>query len=84
MNKPMNMKTNNLIKWWNGRKENAKKKAIAAFKSDYKVSEKDGKIYLIHNGYAFAVVKDNTSASEIAAKLNAARDAALEYEGLWK
>ena len=46
------------------------------------MSEKDGKIYLIHNGYAFAVVKDNTSASEIAAKLNAARDAALEYEGL--
>lgn len=39
----MNMKTNSLIKWWNGRKENAKRKAIAAFKSDYKVSEKDGR-----------------------------------------
>lgn len=75
---------NRLIKWWNDRKESSKKKAIEAFKTDYKVSERNGKIYLVHSGYAFAVLPDEITAAEIANELNNARNAALEYEGLCK
>lgn len=73
---------NNLIKWWNDRKEAAKRKAIEAFKTDYKVSERNGKIYLVHQGRAFAVLPDEMTAAEMANELNNARNAALEYEGL--
>lgn len=73
---------NRLIEWWNSRRELSKKKAIEAFKSDYKVSERNGKIYLVLQGYAFAVLPDKMTAGEIANKLNNARNAALEYEGL--
>lgn len=71
-----------LIKWWNDQKENSKRKAIAAFKADYKVSESNGKIYLMHQGRAFAVLPGEMTAVEIANELNNARNAALEYEGL--
>lgn len=73
---------NKLINWWNSRRELSKKKAIEAFKSDYKVSEKNGKLYLIHQGYAFDVMPLSATAEEITAKLNEARRAALEFEGL--
>lgn len=73
-----------LIKWWNDHKEKSKRKAIEAFKTDYKVSERNGKIYLVHQGYAFAVLPEEMTAAEIANELNNARNAALEYEGLCK
>lgn len=78
------MKMNRLIKWWNDHKENSKRKAIEAFKADYKVSERNGKIYLVYQGYAFAVLSDKMTASEIAKELDNARNAALEYGGLCK
>lgn len=75
---------NRLIEWWNNRKESSKRKAIEAFKADYKVSERNGKIYLVYQGRAFAVLHDKMIAAEIANELNNARNAALEYEGLCK
>lgn len=76
------MKMNRLIKWWNDQKENSKIKAIKAFKADYKVSERNGKIYLVYQGHAFAELPEEMTAAEIANELDNARNAALEYEGL--
>lgn len=76
------MKMNILIKRWNDYKENFKRKVIEDFKADYKVSERNGTIYLVHQGRAFAVLPDKMTASEIAKELDNARNAALEYAGL--
>lgn len=71
-----------LAQVWTDHKEKSTANEIAAIKSDFKVCEKDGKIYLTHNGYAFATMPKESTAAEIAAKLNEARKAALEFEGL--
>ncbi len=71
-----------IIDWWNDRKESSRKNEIENVRFDFKVAERNGKIYLMHKGYAFAVIAKDMSASEIAAKLNEARKAALEFEGL--
>lgn len=76
------MKKSFLIKWWKRHKELSKKKEINAFKSGYKVSERNGKIYLVHQGFAFAVLPNEMTAIEIADELNNAHNAALEFEGL--
>lgn len=71
-----------IIDWWNDRKESSRKNEIENIKGDFKVAERNGKIYMTHHGFAFAVIAKDMSASEIAAKLNEARKAALEFEGL--
>ena len=68
-----------IIDWWNDRKESSRKNEIENVRFDFKVAERNGKIYLMHKGY---VIAKDMSASEIAAKLNEARKAALEFEGL--
>lgn len=74
------MKT--LKQLWNCHKSKQNELEVRAIRADFKVAEKNGKIYLIHHGYAFAEMDRHASASEIADKLNEARKAALEFEGL--
>lgn len=68
--------------WWIDHKEKQKKDTVENIRSDFKVHERDGSIYLTHNGFAFALMSSHATADEIAAKLNEARKAALEFEGL--
>lgn len=74
------MKT--IRQWWADRKESSRKNELENIKSGFKVAEKNGKIYITHHGYAFAVIAKDSTAAEIASKLNEARKAALEFEGL--
>lgn len=68
--------------WWTDRKAQARENELENIKKDFKVFENGGKLYLTHNGYAFAVMPSHATADEIAAKLNEARKAAMEFEGL--
>lgn len=61
-------------------KEKSAANETAAIKSDFKLCEKNGKIYLTHQGYAFAVMTNKETAENIASRLNAARNAAIEFE----
>jgi len=74
--------TETLKVWWNDHKEQSLKNEANAINADFKVCEKDGKIYLTHHGYAFAVMSKDATAAAIAAKLNEARKAALGFGGL--
>lgn len=76
----MEMKT--LKQAWNYHKSKQKDLEVRAIRADFWVAEKNGRIYLIHHGYAFAEMDKYASASDIAGKLNEARKTALEFEGL--
>ena len=71
-----------ITQWRAKYKEQVRKNQLENIKSDFKVAEKNGKIYITHHGYAFAVIAKDATAAEIASKLNEARKAALEFEGL--
>lgn len=77
------MKTNmkKIIKWLNDRREQSKKDRAESLKASYRVSEKDGKVYLVCNGFAFMRISRDAQVSEITELLDAARKAATEYEG---
>lgn len=68
-------------KWLSNQRSAAMSKSAERIKSEFYVSERDGYIYLIHSGFAFAKMPTYESASEITSKLNEARKAALEFEG---
>lgn len=72
---------NRLVQWWNDHKDEARKTEMNNIKSDFKVVERNGKVFLTHQGYAFAEIDKYASASTIVDKLNEARKAALEFEG---
>lgn len=74
------MKT--LKQWRTELKSKARQNELENIKTDFKVTEKNGKIYLTHHGYAFMTMPKDATADEIATKLNEARKAALEFEGL--
>lgn len=74
------MKT--IRQWWNEHKAQARENELENIKGDFKVFENGGKLYLTHHGYAFAVMPSHATADEIATRLNEARRAALEFEGL--
>lgn len=73
---------NVLTKWWQEMKHTSKQKAIERVEMDFRMCERDGRIYLMHQGFAFAIMPRDTTAEEIAHALNAARDAALKFERL--
>lgn len=74
------MKT--IEQWWNSHKNKNRINEVRNIRSDFKICERNGLIYLTHNGYAFATMPKHATADEIATKLNEARQAALEFEGL--
>lgn len=70
-----------MVQWWNDHKNEARKTEMNNITSDFKVVERNGKVFLTHQGYAFAEVAKDASVSVIVNKLNEARKAALEFEG---
>lgn len=71
-----------LKEWWTNHRAQSLRNEAEAMKEQFDLCEKDGKIYLIHCGTAYSVMPEYASAAEIAAKLDEARKAALEFEGL--
>lgn len=66
----------------NDKKEQWATQEIERVKSDFKVMERGGILFLTLNGVAFAEIEGKTSANEIADKLNVARDTAVKFEKL--
>ena len=63
-------------------KEKSKKNKINNIKRDFDVDEKNGRIYITLCGHAFAEMPMYASAYDITNKLEEARKAAMEFEGL--
>lgn len=65
-------------------KEKAKNRALVQLRSEFKVVESGGMLWLMHNDVAFAKIGPYASANEIATLLNNARNVAVEFEQLQK
>lgn len=75
-----NMK-NIFKKWLTKYQAKEMKRRAGSIFEDFKVIEKDNKIWLTHMGFAFKEIPNNKSAAEIAKELNNARQTAIRYEG---
>lgn len=72
-----------ILKRWRAYCEDKRNKSLADnIRYDFKIKERDGKLYYVYGSVAFATVPMEATASEIAAKLNEAREAALKFERL--
>ena len=61
----------------------AKKAArVAEVESRYRVTEKDGKLYITCNGSAFIEIKDDCNAKTIAGILAESRKTAMKFVGI--
>lgn len=54
----------------------------ANIRSDFRIVERDGSIYLTHYSVAFMKVPASTKADDVTKMLNEARDTAIEFERL--
>lgn len=61
------------------RKEALRKQEENNLKSEFKVTERKGRLWLTHNGVAFMEIQAKASAETITTELNKARNAAMEY-----
>lgn len=64
------------------KKEQWSEKEFERVKSDFKVTERGGILFLTFNGVAFAEMKGNATAAAIAEALNLARETASKFEKL--
>lgn len=64
------------------RKDKYRRQAEVNLKSEFKVKERGGILYLTHNDVAFKIIDTNASAADIAMALEEARAAAINFEGL--
>lgn len=64
------------------KKEQNRLQKEAQLKAEFKVVERDGYLWLTHQGVAFSRVDLNMQAIDVAAMLNDVRTTAVEFEGL--
>lgn len=62
------------------RKNKARLQNEANLRSDFKVVERGGFLWLTHNGVAFMRVSNLAQAEEVTKELNKARECAVEFE----
>lgn len=62
-----------LKKWWNNRKEKQEQEIKKIICNEFKIVEKEGVLYLTHNGVAFQQIGKNTTAQTVASELNRTR-----------
>lgn len=55
-------------------------KRVAAIRDEYRVTERDGRLWITHLGCAIGVIAPDTKARDVAAYLNQIRDISVEYE----
>lgn len=72
-------KISEIIRRYKVRKQTEQKRYIRA---EFQVVERNGVLWLTHNGTAFAKVETNVSASDVAKLLSDARCAAILFESL--
>ena len=71
-----------LNKWWSDRKKKEQDRIASEIRKEFEVVEKDGVLFLTHNGVAFDQIDKDTPANGIASKLNIARDTAQAFRVL--
>lgn len=71
---------NNLIKkWWRSIKDKNLSDNIMRLKSDFYVKERNGSMWVMHNGDAIRKLPPSASSKEIIRILNETRSCAVEY-----
>lgn len=73
---------NYLKSWWNNRQKKEKQALTNAIRSEFEVTERNGVLFLTHDGVAFKQIPCEMAALEIAKMLNIARDTAQTYRDL--
>lgn len=73
---------NYLKKWWTDRVAKREEEITQIIRDEFRVVEKSGILFLTHNGVAFEQIAGDAPASEIAGKLNTARNVAQTYRTL--
>ena len=73
-----------LKKWLENIKARTVEQRVESIKDEFEVREKDGKMWILHQGVAFLELDGNCKASSIPESLNKARETAIKYERLWK
>lgn len=63
-------------------KEQSRLQKESQLKAEFKVVERDGFLWLTHQGVAFSKIDLTMQAIDVAAMLNDARDCAIEFERL--
>lgn len=71
-----------LSRWLSDYKKKVQDRIAMEMRKEFEVVEKDGTLFLTHNGVAFDQIDRDTPAHEIAMKLNTARDTAQTYRML--
>lgn len=78
------MKTKNNIglfkKWFNYFENKNKTQKEELLKSEFSVTEREGKLWLLHQGVAFMSLNEKSNAKEIADTLNKVRQTAINYK----
>lgn len=69
-------------KWLSEYKEKSKNDRVNELFHQFKVAERNGCLWLTHNGVAFLKINVSDTSANIAGMLKTARDNAVEYEGL--
>lgn len=73
---------NKIKEYINARKQKAQFEHEAQIKSEFKVVERNGLLWLTHDGVAFMKIANLAQAEDITKELNKARECAVEYERL--
>lgn len=72
-----------LIRNWIDKKKNKyRRQRDNDIRDEFKVVELDGKLWITHNGTAFAEIDSIQSADEVANRLLKARETAIRYDKL--
>ena len=64
------------------RKEKSRLQKDAEIKSEFRVVERDNKLWLTHNGVAFMEMPWDMTSSDVASKLAEVRETAITYDKL--
>lgn len=71
-----------IIQYFKNRKERKQLQDEAMLKAEFKVVERDGNLWLTHDGVAFMKVNVVSYAYDVASELNKARETAIEFKNL--
>lgn len=73
---------NRIKQYFHNRKERKRLRNEAWIKAGFKVEERNGYLWLTHEGVAFMKIESLSYAGDVASELKKARETAIEYKGL--
>lgn len=73
---------NKIRQYFHNRKERKRLEDEARLKSEFRVVERNGYLWLTHEGVAFMKIESLSYAADVASELKKARETAIEFKGL--